>query len=326
MQPTSPHSPAPDARGSEPQLPGTPGDDGPPTTSSGPERAATPGRPAAPPGPGSPPRPEPAPGGGPPVAHHFADFRGVLAAEYAKLRTVRSTGYTLAATALFTIALAAAIGAFVPPHLSAADRRTVDAVQLSLGGMHVAQVAIGVLGVLAITGEYGTGTIRSTFSAVPRRRTVLAAKAVVLAGVAVGVGVASCFCAFYAFEGTLTVDAMSVSLGDPGVLRAVVGGGLYLTVLALLGLGLGTVLRTSAGAVAALFGLLFVPALLVDLLPSGWRTTLGPYLPMQAGTQVFVARAHEAHALAPWTGFGVFCLYAALALVAGFCLVTRRDA
>lgn len=258
-------------------------------------------------------------------ASRLDDFAGVLAAEYAKLRSIRSTAWTLAATALFTIALAAAIGAFVPPHLSAGDRRSVDAVQLSLGGMHVAQVAIGVLGVLAITGEYGTGTIRATFGAVPRRRTVLAAKALVLAGAAAGVGVTSCFCAFYAFEAALGVDSMSVSLADPGVLRAVVGGGLYLTVLALLGLGLGAVLRTSAGAVAALFGLLFVPALLVDLLPSGWRTTIGPYLPMQAGTQVFVARAHEAHALAPWAGFGVFCLYAALALAAGFGLVTRRD-
>ncbi|NUS18019.1 MAG: ABC transporter permease subunit [Streptomyces sp.] len=256
----------------------------------------------------------------------FAGFGDVLKSEYAKLRSLRSTAYTLAAAALFTVVLAAVIGAFVPPRLSAADRRDVDAVQLGLGGMHLAQVAIGVLGVLAVTGEYGSGTIRTTFSAVPRRRTVLTAKAVVVAGAAAAVGTASCFGAFYAFEAFLTEDAMSVSLGDPGVLRAVAGGGLYLAVLALLGLGLGAVLRSSAGATATLLGLLFVPALLVDLLPPGGRTTVGPYLPMQAGTQVFVAAPHEAHALAPWTGFAVFSLYAAAALAAGLVLVTRRDA
>jgi hypothetical protein len=255
----------------------------------------------------------------------LADFGDVLKSEYGKLRSVRSSAYALGAAALFTVVLAAVIGAFVPPHLSAADRRTVDPVQLGLGGMHLAQVAVGVLGVLVVTAEYATGTIRATFAAVPRRRRVLAAKAVVVAGAAGAVGTASCFGAFFAFRAFLSVDAMSVSLGDPGVLRAVAGGGLYLAVLALLGLGVGAVLRTSAGATATLLGLLFVPALLVDLLPSAWRTTIGPYLPMQAGTQIFVAAPHEAHALAPWPGFAVFSAYAATALAAAFALVTRRD-
>jgi len=106
----------------------------------------------------------------------------------------------------------------------------------------------------------------------------------------------------------------------------VVGGGLYLTVLGLLGLGLGALLRSSAGAIATLFGLLFVPPLLLDLLPQSWRNTVGPYVPMESGGQIYVAVRHEAVALGPWTGFGVFCLYAAAAMLAGFAVIGRRDA
>ena len=113
--------------------------------------------------------------------------------------------------------------------------------------------------------------------------------------------------------------------GDPGVLRAVVGGGLYQTVLGLAGLGLGAIVRSSAGGVAALFGLLFVPQLLGDLLPQSWQDTIGPYLPMQAGTGIYTLN-HDAGSLGAWTGFGVFCLYAAVALGIGFVLITRRDA
>lgn len=109
------------------------------------------------------------------------------------------------------------------------------------------------------------------------------------------------------------------------MLRAVTGAGLYLTVLALLGFGLGTILRSSAGAVAALSGVLFVPTLLTALLPSSWQDTLGPYLPMNAGDAIYIVRP-EAHMLGPWAGFGVFCLYAAAVLAAGFALIRRRDA
>lgn len=119
---------------------------------------------------------------------------------------------------------------------------------------------------------------------------------------------------------------MKTSLGDPGVLRAVVGGGLYLAVLGLFGLGLGAVLRSSAGAIAALFGILFVPQILVQLLPGHWRDAVGRYLLMNSGSDVFVAARREAASLGPWTGFGVFCLYAAVALAAGWLSITRRDA
>jgi ABC-type transport system involved in multi-copper enzyme maturation permease subunit len=116
-----------------------------------------------------------------------------------------------------------------------------------------------------------------------------------------------------------------VPLSDPGVVRAVTGAGLYLAALALLGLGLGAILRSSAGGMTALFGLLFVPTLITALLPASWQYTVGKYLPMNAGESVYALRLH-AEALAPWTGLGVFCAYAAAALAAGFILITRRDA
>jgi hypothetical protein len=115
------------------------------------------------------------------------------------------------------------------------------------------------------------------------------------------------------------------ALSDPGVARAVAGGGLYLTAFGLLGFGLGAVLRSSATAIATLLGVLFVPPLLQDLLPGTWKTTIGPYIPMVSGGQIYVAVHREAATLGPWTGFGVFCLYAAAALLAGFALINHRD-
>ena len=139
-------------------------------------------------------------------------------------------------------------------------------------------------------------------------------------------GIAACLAAYLVFQAFLPAgDAMRTTLADPGVVRAVTGAGLYLTVLALLGFGLGTIFRSSAGAVAVLFGVLFVPTLLTALLPSSWQDTIGPYLPMNAGDAIYTVRP-EAHMLQPWVGFGVFCLYAAAALAAGFVLIGRRDA
>lgn len=254
------------------------------------------------------------------------NFGDVLRSELLKLRSVRSTFWTLLAAIVFNIGLGAAVGAFVPDYLSDEDKQSLDAIRLSLGGLHLSQIAIGVLGVLVITSEYSTGMIRATFTAVPHRYTVLMAKVIVFSAAAVVVGILSCFGAFYAFQAFVSDDSMSASLGDPGVLRAVIGGGLYLAVLGLLGLGLGIIIRAGAGAIAALFGLLFVPGILIDLLPSAWQSTIGPYLPMEAGAQIFIASSRGPDDLGAWTGFGVFSLYAAVALVIGFVLIKRRDA
>lgn len=257
-----------------------------------------------------------------------AQFVNVLRSEFLKLRSVRSTFWTLASAVVFNVALASVVAQIIPSRLSVADRRTTDAIQLSMAGLHLSQVAIGVLGVLVITSEYGTGLIRATLAAVPRRREVLVAKATVFAAVAAVGGTVSTFAAYFAFEVSLPSGGkyMSVSLSDPGVARAVVGAGLYLAVLGLLGLGIGAVVRASAGSIATLFGLLFVPNIFFQLLPSSWRDTVGPYLPMNAGEAVLVASRRSSEVLAPWTGFGIFCLYAFVALGAGFYLIKRRDA
>jgi ABC-2 type transport system permease protein len=252
---------------------------------------------------------------------HFAE---VLRSEFCKFRSVRSTFWALAAAAGFNVAVAVVLGLFLPGALSAHEKATLDSTRLSLGGLHLSQIAIGVLGVLVITSEYGTGMIRATLGAVPQRRLMLAAKTIVFAAAALIVGILASFAAYFAFQAFVS-GSLRTSFSDPGVLRAVIGAGLYLVVLGLLGVGLGAVIRSSAGAVAALFGLLFVPALLVALLPDSWQNTIGPYLPMQAGTAVFSVH-HEAHTLGPWQGFGVFCLYAAAALAVAFALINRRDA
>jgi hypothetical protein len=253
-------------------------------------------------------------------------FVGVLRSEARKLGTVRSTFWIVLAAVAFNAVTAALLGLLLPGHLSAHQKATIDSVRVSLGGLHLSQVALGLLGVLAVTSEYSSGMIRATLAAVPQRRLLLTAKALVLTAAAAAAGIAACLAAYLVFEAFLPAgDAMRTTLADPGVLRAVTGAGLYLTVLGLLGFGLGAVLRSSAGAVAVLFGVLFVPTLLTALLPSAWQDTIGPYLPMNAGDAIYTVRP-EAHTLQPWTGFGVFCLYAAAALATGFILIGRRDA
>jgi hypothetical protein len=257
----------------------------------------------------------------------LADLGDVLRSEFCKLDSVRSTLWTITAAAVSNIVLAALVAIFIPSRLSAQDRASTDAIRLSLAGLHLSQIAIGVLGALVITSEYGTGMIRATLTAVPQRRLVLSAKAIVFAATALLTGIASCFAAYLTFQAFLPGDdSLRSSLGDPGVARAVIGGGLYLAMIGMLGLGLGMIIRSSAGTIATLFGLLFVPSILISLLPSGWQTTIGPYLPMNAGEQIFIAVNRDANALTPWTGFTVFGLYAAAALTTGFLLINRRDA
>jgi ABC-2 type transport system permease protein len=254
-----------------------------------------------------------------------AQFTAVARAELCKLRSVRSTWWTLVATLAFNVFVAVALAIVVPGQLSSHEKATLDSPRVSLAGLHLSQVAIGVLGVLVISTEYTTGTIRSTLAAIPQRRLMLAAKTLVFGAVALVVGIASCLAAYLAFNAFLADASLRTSLSDPGVLRAVLGGGLFLGVLGLFGLGLGTVLRSSSGGVAALLGLMFVPPVLLELLPHALKDSVGPYVPLVAASTIFSTRP-EAGALGTWTGFGLFCLYAAAALAAAFVLIDHRDA
>jgi ABC-type transport system involved in multi-copper enzyme maturation permease subunit len=254
----------------------------------------------------------------------------VLASEWTKIRSLRSTYWTLFAAAGTTIGLSAIVCAVYVAqfaHLNAKARADFDPASFSLIGGVLAQLAIAVLGVLVITGEYGSGTIHTTFAAVPQRITVLAAKTAVFAAVTLVVTTAACFIAFFIGQGILSAKGIGLSIGSPGAVRVVVGTGLYLTVLGLLALGIGTLIRKTAGAITAVFGMIFVLPVVFSLLPSS-MSNLQKYLPTVAGQAIINGgkSARGVSELSPWVGLGVFALYAAVALVfAGYSLV-RRDA
>lgn len=257
-------------------------------------------------------------------------FSDVLRSEWVKLRSVRSTYWTLLTTAVGMVGLGAIFCATYVArydHQSVIDRLTFNPTAQSLGGFFVVQLAVGVLGVLVMASEYSTGSVRSTFAAVPQRRMVLAAKAVVFTSVTAVVGIVSSFAAFFVGQAILSGKGVEAHLGDPGVLRSVFGAGLYLAVVGLLSLGLGTLLRRTAGAIAAVTGLLLVLPGLVGALPSSWQNTIDPYLPSYAGMAILgPSRMGPNHILSPWAGMGVFAAYAAAALVGGAVLLRRRDA
>jgi ABC-type transport system involved in multi-copper enzyme maturation permease subunit len=252
----------------------------------------------------------------------------VLYSEWIKLRTLRSTFFTLAAAVVALIGLGALFSTFTASHwasMPADERATFDPALTSLRGFFLAQLAIGVLGVLMITGEYSTGMIRASLAAVPRRLPVLWAKAGLYAVVVWVVMTAGALIAFVLGQALLSSQHLGTSLGDPGVIRVVLGVGLYLTVVGLLGVAIGAVIRNTAGGIATVFGLLLVVPVLAEALPRSWADHVNQWLPSNAG-QSLVALHHEAHTLAPWTGFAVFCLYALVALAGAAVLLKRRDA
>lgn len=254
----------------------------------------------------------------------------VARSEWVKLRTVRSTYWTLLATFAGMAGFGALLCAAYARHygtLSGAARRGFDPGAYSLSGFFLAQLAIGVLGVVVITSEYATGSIRSTFAAAPQRITVLAVKAAVFGAAAAATGIASSLVAFYAGQALLARKAIGTHLGAPEALRSVIGAGLYLAVLGLFALGLGTLIRRTAGAVAAVIGLVIILPVLVQGLPSSWQDATTRYLPSVAG-QAIIGRtkfAPPGPMLPPWTGFALLCAYTATVLIAAGIVLNRRD-
>ena len=263
-----------------------------------------------------------------PAASAGVTWPRVVRSEWIKLRSLRSTLYTLAASMAITVGLGILFCSFIAARwsqMTAADRAGVDPVSTSIRGVLLAQLAMGVLGVLFITGEYATGQIRATLASVPRRLPVLAAKLAVFAVVGTVVSVISTVIAFLIGQAILSGDHIGASLSDPGVARAVIGAGLYLAGVGLLGMGLGFIFRATAGSIATLYGILLVLPLLADVLPSTWVPHIVPYLPSNAGTAVMQVHAGPL-TLAPWTGFALFLGYVAVIVVAGAVLLRRRDA
>lgn len=251
-------------------------------------------------------------------------FARAMKAEWIKFRTLRSSWLTLGAA----VAMMVIVGLVIGYTSSTADWANIDAQEklasTPVRGFLVAQLIVGVLGVLFVTGEYATGMIRSTFVAIPRRLHVVGAKAAVFGVVALLAMTLASFAAFYSAQIFLGPDEHGASLSDPGALRSVAGVGLYLMLVGLLGAGIGWIVRSTAGAITVLVGLLLIFPNLIGFL-GGWADSVVKYMPSNAG-ESFVTSTQVPDTLAPFTGIGVVALWVAAAFLAAVVLVRRRDA
>lgn len=236
--------------------------------------------------------------------------------EWIKLRSLRSTVITMLAAVVLMIFIG-----LVGAHQAGQSTR-VDPISVTLRGYAIAQLAVGVLGVLVVSGEYATGMIRATLTAVPTRTAVLAAKSLVFGAVTLLVMGVTSFVTFFGAMHLLSARHLQTTLAAPGVMRCVVGAALYLTVVGLIGVGLGALLRNTAGGIFAVIALL---VLLPQVLPSSWDQTVGKYLPSVAGEQLIKLQPTQG-GLSPWAGFAVMSAYAAVALICAGWLLKRRDA
>ena len=259
---------------------------------------------------------------------------GQMRSEWTKLRTVRSSIWTLVVTILAVVgigAIATAVTAARWSNGDIVDHFNFDPTARSLAGVFLGQIVIGVLGVLVMSAEYGTGTIRATLAAVPNRPLVLACKAVVFGLVALVASEVLTFAAFFLGQALLKGSTPYATITQPGVLRAVAGAGLVLTVLGLFALGIATVIRHTAGALSTYVGLLLVLPLILQAFPTSVQHALIKFMPLVIGENMAATRPdiHDfggGALFSPWVGFGLLCAYAAVALVAGGIVMARRDA
>lgn len=252
----------------------------------------------------------------------------VVGSEWIKLRSLRSTRWSLFVATLLTIGFPLLASTIISSHWgsrSPGDRASFNPLDPALIGSQIAQLAIAVLGVLVITGEYSTGMIRASLSAVPKRLPVLWGKAIVFGAVTLGLMLPSVLIAFFASQAILGRHHASYSWHHPGVARAVIGAALYLVVVAVLSLGIGTIVRNTAGGIATFAAIFFVLPPLMNVLPSSWNDAITPYLPGEAGRAI-IDLTHGSHTLAPWTGFGVLVAYAAATMALAALVLIRRDA
>jgi ABC-type transport system involved in multi-copper enzyme maturation permease subunit len=246
----------------------------------------------------------------------------LLASEWTKFRSVRSTYWSL----LVAVVTPVAVSAVVAFAFTSARNQGLppDPLLPEVISLEYAVIAVSVMGVLAFSAEYSTGLIRVTFSAAPRRRAVLAAKAVVLAVVTLAAGELVAFVSFWLVQAVLAGHRQGVSLGRPGVAGAVLSAGLLLCVCGLLGLALGAVIRHTAGGIAATVAVILVPAILA-LLPAPWNGRLGRFTLLEAARQV--SALHPATDLfSPGWSLLVVLAWPAAALAMAAALITRRDA
>jgi ABC-2 type transport system permease protein len=252
-------------------------------------------------------------------------FSDTLRAEWIKFWTVRSTQWSIAAlfvlgAGLTTLVCAAAAGEL------AAETADEAAAAFVTWGMMIAQIAAIVLGAMIVTSEYGTGMIRATLSATPRRGAVLAAKALVLTATLFVVGTVTAFAGYFGGNPFLENHGVGIALSDDGVLRAMFGSGLYVAGLGLLAAAVGLLVRHTAAALSIVLGLVFVVGNMVFLLPGAWGEWIGKLMPGNAGSPVAAPVSFNPMLLDPWVGFAVFAGEVAVVLLAGYLVLRRRDA
>ena len=255
-------------------------------------------------------------------------LRATVGSEWIKFRSVRSVPAVLVATLIVVVAGGMLITSFYGSgwsSMTAADRAVFDPTFESLHAIELAQLLVGTLGVLTVTGEYTSGLIRGTFVATPQRAQVLLVKGVIVGAVVWALCTAASFVAFLAGQAMLAAPARHASLGDPGVLRAVFGGGVYLLLVGLLGVAIGALLRRTAAALAGLLGVLVVLPVAARLVGGDLGDRVYEYLPSTAGMEFWTVLRVGRYALGAWPGLMVFALYVVAAGVAALVLLRGRD-
>jgi ABC-2 type transport system permease protein len=258
-----------------------------------------------------------------------ASFGGAVRSEFTKIFSVRSTYWTLLAMLVVTVGFGALASWGFASHSQGHPGPYFDPTRQSLAGLLISQLIIGVLGVLVISSEFSTGMIRTTLSTMPRRGTMVAAKGLVFTIVAFVAGLITSFISFFLGQALMSSKHINATLGEPNVLRAVIGGALFLTACGLLAFGLGLVIRHTAGAISAVVGLLFVVTVLVQFFPQSWQDHTDKWLPALAGFQIWTTVGNppgDTPAFSPWIGFAVLCMYAAIAVIGGVLVFRKRDA
>ncbi|GAA3858979.1 ABC transporter permease subunit [Streptomyces lacrimifluminis] len=251
----------------------------------------------------------------------------VIRSEWTKIRSVASTVWTLGLAAVVTIALGALISLLFKNQwsdLSEKDRLSFDPTYTSFAGMSLGQLAMIVFGVLVVSNEYSTGMIRTSLAAVPQRGTFLACKLAVAAGLAFAVGIVTSFAAF--FLGQAMLGGHSTSIGDPGVLRAVLGGALYMTLIALFSMGVAAMLRSPMLSLGILMPFFFLISNILGAVSATKK--IARYLPDQAGSKIMqvVTPVDNDTPYGPWGGLAIMVGWVVVALLGGYVLLKQRDA
>ncbi|WP_432134141.1 MULTISPECIES: ABC transporter permease [unclassified Streptomyces] len=251
----------------------------------------------------------------------------VIRSEWTKIRSVASTVWTLSLAVVVTVALGMLIAALSKNEfdtMSERDRLSFDPTYISFAGMGLGQLAMIVFGVLVVANEYSTGMIRTSLAAVPQRGAFLFGKIGVATGLALAVGLATSFVTF--FLGQAMLGEHKASIGDPGVLRAVIGGGVYMTLIAVFSMGVAAMLRSPMLSLGILMPFFF---LISNILGNVSATEkVGRYLPDQAGSRIMqvVTPVDDDTPYGPWGGLAIMAVWVAAAVAGGYVVLKRRDA